>query len=313
MKHHIALLLALVLALSLAACGNTPAEPTTPPETTLAPELPPETTTAPQAQILSGYVALADLLEGSTISLEVSGDTALLTQDGLTLTLTAESKLICRDGYVMGVQKKYTKLIDGQAYVYDGFAADFLPNDATGQASLFVNARFFPQEIIHAVENPSGSDFNRRVMEEVLLTPSMDIQIPHVDMDRVFSLTSLEEYSPELLQELGGLGYDTTRSYTYGEYQTLSYAQTLAQAKLSDDTQTTLGEYYAQTAQSDFQAFLDGLTEEEQAFAQTYDITDQDLNALLREFGDTLLTQTEETVRSALENYYQADLDYLAG
>lgn len=416
MKHHIALLLALVLALSLAACGNTPAETTTPPETTLAPDLPPETTLSSDvipsssslestftiacvdggdttyetslqdsqvlssilyqhddteleafpeslawytlffqddlfqlnencteicaridgklyctkvsqeigttiqeilrntilAQIPSGYVSLADLVEGTTISLEVSGDTALLTQDGLTLTLTSESKLVCRNGYVMGVQKKYTKLIDGQAYVYDGFAADFLPDDATGQASLFVNARFFPQEILQAVEDPSGSDFNLRVVMEILLDPSMGIQIPHVDMDRAFSLTPLEEYSPELLQELGDLGYDTTRSYTYGEYLTLSYAQTLAQANLSDDTQTTLEEYYAQLAQKDFQTFLEGLTEEERAFAQTYDITDQDLNFLLREFGDTLLTQTEETIRSALENYYQADLDYLA-
>lgn len=69
MKHHIALLLALVLALSLAACGNTPAETTTPPETTLAPDLPPETT-------LSSDVIPSSSLESTfTIACVDGGDT----------------------------------------------------------------------------------------------------------------------------------------------------------------------------------------------------------------------------------------------
>ena len=154
MKRLLTLTLALLLALALAACGNTAAETTAQEET--EPAETSETAEAPAAEGIGTRQVVIDVQDYGTISLELDGDTAPITvQNFLDL---AES------GYYDGLT--FHRIIDGfmiqggqggdAPFIKGEFEANGVPNDishvrgtismARAQAPDSASSQFF---IVH--------------------------------------------------------------------------------------------------------------------------------------------------------------------
>ena len=154
MKRLLTLTLALLLALALAACGNTAAETTAQEET--EPAETSETAEAPAAEGIGTRQVVIDVQDYGTISLELDGDTAPITvQNFLDL---AES------GYYDGLT--FHRIIDGfmiqggqggdAPFIKGEFASNGVPNDishvrgtismARAQAPDSASSQFF---IVH--------------------------------------------------------------------------------------------------------------------------------------------------------------------
>lgn len=318
MKKIFALLLTASMTVALFGCAGGPAETTFPDETTIPSTAPMETTipettvpetTLPQAPAES--VCLDQMIEGSDITITREGETILLSEDGLTVELATDSLLVYRDGFVAAVMKSMPVIIGGNVYVHEDFYTGFLCKEDDPQPSLFHGVLFFPEEILSAIEAPDASAFNQKVAAEVMLPTSMGIEAPHVDMDRVFQATPLAEYPEILAAELAGLGYADASAYTYSEYAILSGAQALAQAGISNSNETTVAEYTQRQRSKAKQQFIDGLSEEEKAFAAEKQITFTDLAELQKAYPDGYMDRSDDSLKSALEGYYATDIAFL--
>ena len=281
--------------------------PTEPAET--IPETTVPETTLPQTPAES--VNLNELIAGSDVELSVEGSAITLNEDGMTLELSTDSLLAYRNGYVAAVLKDIPTVIGGNVYVHEDFCNDFLCAEEAEQPSLFHGVLFFAEEILAAIDGPEASAFNQKVAADVLLPSSRGIETPNVDMLRVFSTSPLSGMPEILAQELERLGYENPEQYTYGEYSILSGAQTLAQAGISDDAETTVAEYQRRQRARDQQTALDELTEEQKAFAAEKGIELSDLTQLRKVFYGAYMEQTDEALKQALEEYYAMNLSAL--
>ena len=301
-KQTIALWLAAVLTLSLFGCAGKPAETTAPPETTAPVEttvppttvvpttVPPETTLPPDYHLTStGHVRLDQLLEGTAISASVEDEKIILSEDGLVLELAVGSQWVHRDGYVIAGMMSHPRIHDGVIYVHlNAFQNLFLGEWA--EMSLFHGIPFFGDEILDALDQPDASVFNQKLLAEVLLPASMEIDIPHVDMGRAFDIKPLSILPEILSDDLEGRGFSNPGDYTYGEYTILT------------------GEAKYWSGPSD-----DYFDEEERAFAAEKGITLTDLYDLYRYFYGAMMVQSDETLKQVLEEYYTTDLQFLEG
>lgn len=313
MKRFLLLMGASLLVFALIACTVVPAEETFPEETTL----PVETTLPP---IPDGYLCLDQMVEGSGISVSCEGDMIILSEDGLIVELSVESSFICRNGYIVAVMNSAPLVIEGNVYVDEEYFNDIL---CEGDPSLFHGMMFFSSEILGALEQPEGSVFNQKLLEEILLPVSMRIDIPHIDMGRVFMPQPLSQYPDILAEELIGLGYGDAENYTYSEYVILSGTQTLAQAGITADmaegitydAEMTVAEYYRKLKEVSWKGFVDGLNEETVKFATEKQIELSDVQYLHRVFDEfywgEFMAKPDEVLKAALEEYYAVDLDYL--
>lgn len=329
MKQLLALLLALTLGFALVGCG-TPGETTAPSETTAPAETVPVTTepeTAPaeptQPQVPKGFVRASDVLEGTGIELSRKDGKFLLTEDGLTIEIEQNSRLVHRNGYVIAVMEWFPLVRDGVLYIREAFYHSFFFKEGTDTVSLFHGGFFFPEEILNAIGDPDGSAFNRKLLVEVILPGSMGIEIPKVDMNRVFQYQPLREYPGVLAQELEALGYEDAASYTYTEYAILTGAQTLKQAGITADLvgdipydpDMTLWEYYRLSGEQSTMEYLTMITEEQRLFALEKGLETDDMWHLQRVFdqhnwGD-FMKESDDTLRATLVEYYETNLDYL--
>lgn len=328
MKQRIALLLALLLAMTLPGCASTPPETTpttnpsapTVPETTVPETLPTETT---QPQAPAGFVSLNEIIRGTEITLSLEDHTILLTESGLTVTMVSNSRNVYRNGYVNAVMKARPVIRGDQVYIHEDFYLDYLCKEGSDAVSLFYGVFFFPEEIIDLLDNPDGSVFQRKLAAEVLLPTSMDIEIPHVDMNRVFQYRPLTDYPPVLAEELAMLGYSDPDKYTYTEYALLSGAQTLKQAGFTAgitgdipfDPNMTVWEYHQLVSEKTHEDYLSLIPPEQEAFARARNLTSPDMWHLQRVFdtenwGD-FMAETDETLRATLVEYYEGDNAYI--
>lgn len=323
MKKMMLRLLIALLICSLFGCGTASPETTAPTETTepVQTTVPVEETTVPETtlpQPPAGTVSLGEMIAGSDMELTVEEGTITLSEDGLTVELTTDSKLVSREGYVVAVLAKRPLIIGQDVYVQEDFFHDFLCRDNDFRTdgdqirpSLFNGVKFFAGEILDALKEPETAAFHQKLLAQVLLPGSMGIETPNINNDRVFQTQPLFEYSQVFIQELTDLGYEDAALFTYSEYEVLSGAQTLAQAGISSDYQTTVAEYTWQQREQSWNQFVNGLSDEEKAFAQAKQITLSDLLRLDRVFYGGYMDQSDDALRDALEEYYAAALGYL--
>lgn len=329
MKRIISLLVTLVLLLSLCACTNEP-DPTTvpttePPATTLPESSVPETT-VPEATIPNtpnGYVSVNEMIVGTDITLSMDGASIFLSEDGLTVELVPDSKLVYRNGYVMAAMKRAPIVKGEYVFIHEDFCRDFLCKEGSDGISLFYGVFFFPEEILAVIDAPDGSVLHQKIAAEVLLPTSMGIEIPHVNMNRAFQYQPLSQYPAVLSQELEGMGYQNVSEYTYTEYSIISGSQTLARAGFSPgstgdipfDPDMTVWEYHKLTSQKSKQDYLDIITEEQRIFAQEKGLEMEDMWHLQSVFDNAYwgdyMKESDETLRAALVAYYEADVSYL--
>lgn len=326
MKKRIALMLVMATVLVLFGCGALQEETAVTGETGTPTILPTEIAQPTQETlppIPEEMVCLDEVIEGSDIQMTLEEDKILLHENGLELELSTDGVLGYRDGYVMAVLQMESIVMDGKVYVDGKVCESFLSKEGEDQPSLFHGMMFLASEILDAVQQPEASEFNRKLLAEISLPASMGIEIPHIDMSRFFYTKSLSDYPDALKAELEELGYAHAILYTYGEYVVLSEGQMMDQL-LSDQARRsypqlkhlelekmTVGEYKKLRAEVDQQNSIDALSEEEKTFASEKGIELSDMLHLKKIFYGEYMNQSDETLKAALKEYYQADIDYL--
>lgn len=330
MKKKIALLLALVLTLSIAGCGGTPAETTLPPETTVLEATIPETTvpettipetTAP-VSLTDGMVNLTELLKDTPIQIEVEGDQIKLSEDGLVMELAADFQYVVRKGKIVAPMKMPPMILDGSVYIDEWFYNAMMCRDGEDQPSLFYGAYFFPQEVLDALDDPEGSEFNKKVLAEAVAPSSMGIELPNIQQGRIFDPQPISNLPSILSEELTKMGYDNPEDYAYTEYDIINGSRTLAQMGLREliRLHPELHLNAAKTSYIEFQLMerailnqeaLDRMTDEERAFLEEKDICMEDVRTLNKEFHYCYMDQSDEALRELLIKYYEWNLDYV--
>lgn len=313
-------------------------EQTLPQETVPVPTAPSETTIPPEEtvpQVPDGFVSLNQVLkdEGSEIRVFCEGESILLSEDGLTVELSTDSVIVYRNGFVAAVMKEKPRITDGTVYVHAGFYRDFLCGEKDdqlaaediAQPSLFHGVLFFANEILDALDQPESSEFNRKLLAEVLLPTSMGIEAPHIDRDRVFTHDRLSEYPESIRNELTAMGYTNVENYSYSEYLILTGARTLSEANMAsflrsypelrdaDPDEMTVAEFTQWQRDNFYRQSIEELYEEEKDFLAEKNIQMSDLAHLKRIFYNAYMEQTDEALKTALEEYYALDIEYLEG
>ncbi len=273
----------------------------------------------------SSLVCLDSLADTSDIQLTHDAGTVTLREDGLTVTLRTDSVFVFRNGCRTAAMKAAPQIRDGSVFVSSDFYETYLCRNAPGAPSLFHGALFFPGEVLEALQASEPGPFARKLLEEVTLPTSMDLPGPHINMDRIFMQTKLSAYPQSLTAELQKLGYDDPASIAYSEYAVITGAQTLTEAGMAsllrsypeladtDPDVMTVAEFTAWQKDSAQRQLEADLSETERAFMTDRQITLRDLTALRRMYPGTLTEQSDETLRAALTEIYDADLRYLRG
>lgn len=269
------------------------------------------------------FVCLNTALQGSDIQIKASGNDIQLSEDGLTLQLSTDSVFAKRQGYRVAVMRSAPVVKNGDVYVHSDFYEQLFGENGAEQPSLFHGMLFFPGEVLNALDKPDDSLFRQKLLNEVLLPTSMQIEAPHVDMGRIFSYTPLSNYPPTLTQELQRLGYRDAASFTYSEYSLASGAQSVRGAGLTDSLQRypeladvnpdamTVSAFTQWQREKTQQDACAALSESERAFLAEKKITFSDYTYLKKLFYNDVQSQPDGTLKAALEEYYQSELSYL--
>jgi len=273
-------------------------------------------------QVPDGTICLTEALSESSIEIILDDNTIQLLEDDLVFTLSTESVLCRRDGYIVAVMHTFPVLIDGKVYVDEDFFKSFLQGNHE-QPSLFHGTWFFAGEILTALDQPEGSAFNQKLLQEVLLPTSMGVTVPRIDLLRVFQSNTLDNYPDSLKGELAVLGYENAGSFTYTEYEILSGGQTLAQANMGfvqnsypelknvSMDEMTVAQFRSWQRDQTKQNAINALAETDIAFMEEKQINADDYLCLIRDCFEAPALQSDSAIYSALEGIYQADLDYV--
>ena len=292
MKKRIAWMMLVLMIGTLMGCAGAPEETTLPPETTPPTEtVIPETTVPPttEPQAPSGFVSLNEIIAGTDITMSMEGETIRLSEDGLTIEMSIHRKEVYRNGYIAGIMKDKPIMEDGLVYIHEDFVRSFFCGNSADDVSMFHGTQFFADEVIAALEDPEGSAFNAKLLEEVCLPASMGIEIPNIDPGRIFSETPMSELSGELVNELRMYGY--TGDHVYGEYAMIVKSRTT-------DEDGQQGE----------QAILDRMTDEQEAFFAEKNIQLADYYDLHSWFQGGFAYASDEELIEALETCYKTKL-----
>lgn len=269
------------------------------------------------------YFYLGELGEVSAIFVTENDDAVCLSEDGLTVCLTANSKYILRDKYIIAGMKHEPITLDGKWYASIDFYNDFLCKGDMHNPSLFNGTLFYASEVLFAI-NGDGSDVpDRRILEAVSLPTSMGINAPHIDMGRIFVENKLSNYPVALSNELRRLGIAQPENLAYSEYVVINGAQTLSSAGMSsvvettaelegvDPNKMTVAEYTKWQQEHAAQQFEKGLSDTTRQFAANKNITLSDLSHLNRYFYGSFAEKGDEELIAVLEQYYSTDINYL--
>lgn len=271
------------------------------------------------------YFCIRDLEAVSDISVSVQGQTVTLSEDGLEVSLSADSNYVLRGSDLVAAMAQRPVVEDGNFYASVDFLEAFLCADGAAQPSLFHGMKFRAGEVLTALYAKDKSAFDQKLLEAVLLPTSMGIDQPHINMARIYVTTPLREYSEIFTSEMKRLGIREPEQLAYGAYEVIYGAQSLASAGMSaqldgdpdaaafDPTVMTVAAYTSwQQAQAQKQ-FEAGLSAQAKAFAEKNKITYSDLSYLHRYFNGSYLEKTDAELRDALVQYYAADVGYLQG
>lgn len=323
----------LVLALSLTACGavlgpkseaEPPKAPPVPTEDVqeAVPEAPPEEVSAPEEvpPHKDGYLPLEELLEKTRLFYAFEANKLSLVEDSFQIDLFVDDKMIYRNGYITDSMKKPLAVEDGVVFLPEDFYEDFLLN-GHDTPSLYNGIRFFPTEVVEALDEP---EVYAKVLEQVELPRSMDIETPNLDQKRIFNTSDLEGYTM-LLEQLRADGWENPEDLTYGEYQAIWDSQTLDEAGYdekmygykdflkayphTDPSTETVKAFSAWMSERTVQGQLEGISPENMAFLVEKNIRPEDVHWLQKDFYDSYPQQPDETLKEFIEAYYQMGVD----
>ena len=179
------------------------------------------------------YFCIHDLEAVSDISVTVQGQTATLREDGLEVSLSADSNYVLRGSDLVAAMQQRPVVEDGNFYASVDFWEAFLCAGGEAQPSLFHGMKFRAGEVLTALYAKEKSAFDQKLLEAVLLPTSMGIDQPHIDMARIYVTTLLSEYSAVFTSEMKRLGIREPEQLAYSAYEVIYGAQSLASAGMS--------------------------------------------------------------------------------
>lgn len=308
------------------AVDPTEPEETTPPTETTAPL---ETTepTAPTETTLQviphGYMELREAISGTNITMTVDGDLVYLQEDGLTLTLVNGSRYVYREGYLMAVMNKSLKVEEGAVFIHEDFYPDFLYCADTDTVSLFHGCYFFATEVMQALEAPVMTAYIYKLLDEVTSPASMGITIPRLEPGRVIQ-TSKEYNAPYgMKDDFAAMGIPARYTVTYTENQILEQSRSVADASMTNSMRNypelndvapsdmTVGQFLEWQRQYHNRKGYEELADERKAFLAEKQIHYYDHHTLMEFFAWGYIERTDEELRSALEQAYTVDYEFI--
>lgn len=333
-RTQIVILLVLFLAATACTAGPAPAPPPEPAaQQEPLPVQPPDPVEeapivdpvpeAPAPEAPEGYLSLGEILQNTDISYVCKGDTVLLTEDGLEISLSQDSQWVYRRGFITGNMRHPLQIEGEQVYVPEAFYEKYLLN-GWETPSLYHGALFFKEEIQAALEAPDSTQ-GKKLLDAMDLPRSMGVETRHLDMLRLFSEANIAD-NQMFMEELRDLGYEHPEALTYGEFQVIDRSRILTETlfpqfpeyqKFLDahpgvDPETCIVEdfvawqdaCYRETAEAE-------ATPEEKEFLEKYDILAEDVLYLRKMFQSTYMETPEDQLRQAIETFYQMDIDYV--
>ena len=179
------------------------------------------------------YFCVRDLEAVSDISVTVQSQTATLREDGLEVSLSADTNYVLRGADLVAAMAQRPVVEDGNFYASVDFLEAFLCADGEDQPSLFHGMMFRAGEVLTALYAKEKSAFDQKLLEAVLLPTSMGIDQPHINMARIYVTTPLSEYPASFTSEMKRLGIREPEQLTYSAYEVIYGAQSLASAGMS--------------------------------------------------------------------------------
>lgn len=181
------------------------------------------------------------------------------------------------------------------------------------------NTRLYTAKEIALALSSKNSRASNTVLTDVLLPTSMNIDIPHIDMDKVEKENLIVELDTVFAEALEKHGVEIREDMTLSEYEKIEsewvlpeYIITMAkelypELQTVDMSQWTYGQYRDYYINQDQEELLGRFTVEQKIELAERGIQSEDLMYLFKEYqtAENILNQTDEDLKETLEGYYQ--------
>ncbi len=212
-----------------------------------------------------------------------------------------------------------------------GFVPAITKDNTALEKAAETDLGYTREEVKSALLNYERTGEAGAVVQSVLLPSSLGISTPNLNTDKVLNETPLKEYGnrEEYYENLLAHGYDDSdmENLPYWQYEQLSanwlldqstrdlLASTYPELTDRDLSQWTIGMYRQFIEQSEEELLMACFTTEQQAALEERGISSADFGQLLLVYGqpETILAQSDETLKTVLEDWYQTKLTLTLG
>jgi len=184
-------------------------------------------------------------------------------------------------------------------------------------------------EVVEALAQlqAGNKNVNTRLLDDLLMPTSMGIQTPNINVKRIANNVPISELSSVFVDSLVDHGVEANDSMTYSEFKAIEATWPLTGESISilkelypelsnvDMSSWTYGMFEAYCSQADMSNLTKRFSDEQLRELDDRGILIRDTFYLLKEFHDpeTILAQSDETLRSVIEGYYRANLSMSLG
>jgi|GEM_PF-1767349 len=286
------------------------------------------------------FVSAKDASNLVGLNCEAKDANIIFRQDGISLNINFTKPYIYKDDYIMGILEKPAVDIGGRAFVPASFFTDFLKvllnTDDVNELSvknkssfhLYNIVKFLPKDVFGAITDKKYP-YREKILKAVELPRSMGINIPNINMEKVFDIDPLNTFKNEYQTNLKklkrhGFAEKEVSKITLGEYEVIQNSwklskeliaslKTYTELKYKDLSNWTYGDYENFYKHFDELTFERGYTLEQKKQLSKRGILLEDVHYLLKDFYkiDTILNQSDKVLKESLIGYYQFKIDYL--
>lgn len=183
------------------------------------------------------------------------------------------------------------------------------------------------EEVALALMNVSSKGSRAKaqasILEDVLLPASMDIDIPHINMEKVVKEVRIATLAPEFQEELVAHGVEMTEDMTFSEYERIENTWLLSEETVKiakilyseladiDISKWTYGQFQEYYTNRDREKLIGRFTLAQKDELDRRGVQTSDYMYLFKEYHTTenILRQTDEALKETIEGYYQFALD----
>jgi hypothetical protein len=187
------------------------------------------------------------------------------------------------------------------------------------------NNEVMPSDVIVALNAKDSGEENpeyNRILATVELPRSLGISLPNIDITKVHDTHLLSQRERELLMS-HGFSFEEIASMDFGDFKNIEKTWLLTPEMIKsikviypalahiDLSKWNYGDFLAYSMEADAKTYAP--TTEQAEAIKARNITLNDARKLLKDFHsyDSLLKQSDDTLKELLERYYQFTIDYI--